>query len=242
TEQTDDNGCITFPVSSFTNNTQTVTLNETVLAGWQQTGPLDGLCAGVPAGNNCMVSGGVITLTVSPNDSVHVPDFGNTCVSQACGGTGLTVTKTANPSFNRIYKWNISKSVDQTQINTSGSATFNYTVSVTHDSGTDSGWQATGTIKVSNSTPVTISGILVSDAVDNGGSCSVDTSNFDGTLAAGSHVDLPYTCTYGSSPDAGTNTATAAWDSSTATGTAVVDFSAASINVTDGSITVTDTF
>ena len=100
--------------------------------------------------------------------------------------------------------------------------------------------QATGTIKVSNSTPVTISGILVSDAVDNGGSCSVDTSNFDGTLAAGSHVDLPYTCTYGSSPDAGTNTATAAWDSSTATGTAVVDFSAASINVTDGSITVTD--
>src|SRR5205085_5498162 len=106
--QTDDSGCVTFAVSSFTNGVQTVTLAETVLTGWVQTAPLDGSCAGVPSANNCSATGGVTTLTVSPNDNVHVPDFGNTCASQSCGGASLVVTKTANPSLNRTFKWNLS--------------------------------------------------------------------------------------------------------------------------------------
>jgi hypothetical protein len=236
--QTDDNGCIAFSVSTFTNNAKTVTLAETVLPGWQQTAPLD---CGTLA--NCTVTDGVSTIVLAPGDNVHAPDFGNTCVSQACGGTGLVVTKTANAEFTRTFTWGIEKSVDNTQINTSGSATFNYTVTVTHDSGTDSGWQVTGSIKVSNSTPVDISGITVVDAVDDGGSCTVDTSGFSGTIPADNHVDLPYTCTYSSAPDpsAGTNTATAAWDDTTATGQATFAFTAPT-TVVDGTITVTDTF
>jgi len=53
---------------------------------------------------------------------------------------------------------------------------------------------------------------------------------------------VPYTCTYPSLPSPGTNSATPAWDnSSSATGTASVDFSKASIKAVDDSVTVTDT-
>src|SRR6266851_24031 len=56
------------------------------------------------------------------------------------------------------------------------------------------------------------------------------------------HLGVPYTCTYPSLPSSGTNSATAAWDnSSSATGTASVDFSKASIKAVDDSVTVTDT-
>lgn len=154
------------------------------------------------------------------------------------------VSKTASPGFTRTFKWGITKSVDQTQINTSSSATFNYTVSVTHDGGTDSAWQVTGSIRLSNPASTDITGVTVTDAVDNGGSCTVD-SSFSGTVPAGSHVEVPYTCTYGSAPSssAGTNTATATWNNggNNAAGTAAFDFSNATPTIVDGSVTISDT-
>lgn len=257
--QTDDNGCIAFTVTTFSNGdgTQTVTLTETVLNGWTQTAPVDGTCTltansgTVNAADACNVSGGVITITVSPNDNVSVPDFGNNnCGGQACQLSTLVVTKDANPSFTRTFKWGITKAVTSVSnctvggnpdFCTPGSETINYSVSVTHDSGTDSAWEVTGTIKVSNPTGSAISGVTVSDAVDNGGSCTVDTSGFNGTVPANNHVLLPYTCTYSSLPSPGTNTATANFDSSSASGTAIVDFAGATINLVDDSVTVTDT-
>jgi hypothetical protein len=244
--QTDATGCVSFSVSTFAgdNNTDTVTLNETVLSDWLETAPLSGIydsSAALTGSGPTAVSGFVETITVKAGDNVTAPNFGNFCVSTECGGKGLTVTKDANPSFTRTYKWNISKSVDQTQIDTSGGATFNYTVNVTHDSGTDSGWQATGTIKVSNPNPIAISGVNVADAVDNGGDCSVSGgSNI--AVPANSEVDVPYACLYSALPAAGTNTATATWDDSSAQGTASVDFANAAIKIVDGSVTVTDTF
>ncbi len=69
-----------------------------------------------------------------------------------CVGKDLTVTKTATPTFTRTFRWTIDKSVDQTKIDIAqgGTATFNYTVAVSHDSGTDSGWATSGSIIVSN--------------------------------------------------------------------------------------------
>ena len=70
-----------------------------------------------------------------------------------CGSTppqDLTVSKTASPSFTRTYTWGISKSVDKSEIDTASSATFNYTVQVTHDGGIGSAWQVNGTIHVAN--------------------------------------------------------------------------------------------
>src|SRR5438094_3543597 len=95
--------------------------------------------AGGAPSTDVPASGGVISVNRQAGDSVTAPSFGNTnpnCATD-CGGTSLLVTKDANPSYK--FKWGIEKSVDQTEIDTSGgSATFNYTVKVTHDSG--SGW------------------------------------------------------------------------------------------------------
>lgn len=217
---------------------------------WAQSAPPDGSCTltansgSVNALDACSVTGGVITLTISPGEDLSAPNFGNNsnCSNNNSCTEPPVVTKTANPRLTRTFKWTITKSVDKTEIDTSGSATFNYTVSVSHDDGTDSGWQATGSIRVSNPNSSDMTGVSVSDVVDNGGSCTVDTTGFSGTLPANSHIDFPYTCTYQSLPPTGTNTATATSDDGSGTGTASVDFSTATINIVDGTITVTDTF
>jgi len=162
----------------------------------------------------------------------------------------LTVSKTATPAFKRTYTWGITKAVDKTTIDTTGAgATFNYTVNVTHDSGTDSGWTVKGTIMVTNPNAEDFTGVGVTDAIDNGGSCSLD-NTFDGVVKANSSVNLNYTCTYASAPSSTgfTNTATASWSSSygtpdtTKSGTKAGDFSTTSPTPVDDSVTVTDTF
>ncbi|HEX3510841.1 MAG TPA: hypothetical protein VHT27_07045 [Solirubrobacteraceae bacterium] len=170
---------------------------------------------------------------------------------KVCVGADLNVSKTATPSFQRTYKWGISKSVDKTEVEVplGGSAAFKYTVAVTHDSGTDSAWSVGGKITVSNPNDweaVALTG--VSDAIDNGGSCSITGGNPTGSVPAGSSVELEYACTYSSSPApaAFTNTATATWSSAAAStpdgsaeGQASGTFS--SPTIVDGSVNVSDT-
>jgi hypothetical protein len=170
-----------------------------------------------------------------------------------CGGTpppvDLTVSKTATPSFKHTYHWGITKKVDATRANIAngGSATFNYTVSVTHDAGTDGSWQVTGSITVSNPNAFNVTGVNITDAIDDGGACSVANGTNVTVPASGSAV-VGYTCTYASapSPAAFTNTATATWPNigsphTSATGTATGDFAGVSPAIVDGSVTVTDT-
>src|SRR6266568_2820103 len=158
----------------------------------------------------------------------------------------LTVSKTATPSFTRTFTWGITKSVDKSEIDIvqGGSAAFNYTVSVTHDSGTDSGWQVAGTITVNNPNGFDVSGVDVTDKIDNNGSCSV-TNGTGLTVLKNSSIQVSYTCTFSSAPSRGTNTAKAAWPdigspSTSATGTATYDFAKVSPTLLDGSVTVTD--
>src|SRR5947208_927132 len=72
-----------------------------------------------------------------------------------CGGgaaDALTVTKDAAGANKNTYAWTITKDVDKTIVKqVGGSATFTYTVKVTHDGGTISDVQVTGTISVFNS-------------------------------------------------------------------------------------------
>jgi hypothetical protein len=160
----------------------------------------------------------------------------------------LTVSKTAAPSFTRTFKWGIQKDVDNTKvIDSSGSATFKYTVSVTHDSGTDSNWQVTGIITVNNPNGFPVTGVSVADAIDNGGTCTV-TNGTNQTIAAGGSVTLNYMCTYSSAPSKlqGTNTATASWTNfgsphTSAQGMAPYDFGSVSPKLVDASVSVTDT-
>ena len=164
-----------------------------------------------------------------------------------CVGLDLIVTKTAAGTFDRTYHWLIDKSVDDTRIEIAdgGTATFNYTVGVTSDGFTDSGWALVGTITVTN--PNNWEAIIadVTDVYNGGGACSV-TGGEDVVVPAGGSVSLDYACTFGSQPAyEGTNTATAAWDKDlyhTPTGTAsgAADVTLALKGETHRTITVMD--
>jgi hypothetical protein len=169
-----------------------------------------------------------------------------------CQGADLTASKDATPAFDRSFDWDITKSVDETYIELlpgAASATFNYTVSVSHDAGSDSNWTVTGQITVSNPNDWQDIEVDVTDAVDNGGTCTVEDGE-DVLVLRSDSVVLDYTCTYASAPSplAGTNTATVTWDgvaastpNSSATGTALFDFATATPSLTDECIDVTDT-
>jgi hypothetical protein len=162
-----------------------------------------------------------------------------------------TVLKDANPSFDRTFAWGIGKAVDKTVVKqVGGSATFGYTVTVTHDGGTDGNWQVNGKITVTNPNPDPIKGVTVTDAVDDGGTCVVaDGANV--ALAPGTN-SFTYACTYSSAPSplAGTNTVTATWAeqslpggklaTGSATYQATFDFSTTAPNVLNGCVTVGD--
>jgi len=167
-----------------------------------------------------------------------------------CVGKDLNVSKTATPSFTRTYNWDITKAVDKTLVEQiGGTATFNYTVVASETGFTDSAWQVTGTITVSNPNDWEAISVNVSDAIDNGGTCVV---------SGGSNLVVPksgtntatYTCTYASAPlpSAFTNTATATWNKAiyftpngTASGTATGSLTTPTTKV-NPTITVTDTY
>ncbi len=119
---------------------------------------------------------------------------------------------------------------------------------VTPEGYTDSAWAVAGKITVANPNGFDVAGVNVTDAIDNGGSCSV-AGGTNVTVPKNSSVVLDYTCTYAAapSPAAGTNTATATWDKATyftpngsASGTAGVDFSAVTPTESNKTITVVD--
>jgi hypothetical protein len=166
-----------------------------------------------------------------------------------CVGKDLTVSKDATPSFTRTYVWGITKAVDKTLVEQigGGTATFNYTVNVTHDGGTDGNWKVNGTITVNNPNDWEAITANVADVVGNGGNCTVTPGSL--TVPKSGSAQATYECDYSSAPSplAGTNTATASWDAGTyftptgsASGTASFDFGATSPTIVDGSVVVTD--
>ena len=161
-----------------------------------------------------------------------------------CYDIELTVSKTAATTFTRDYDWSITKTVNNPLVTVAdgGSATVNYSVGVTKDSGTDSNWAVSGTITVTNPHPtIPASGITVVDEMTDFGVAAVSCPA--ATLAPRDSM----TCTYAASVGSGasrTNTASA--DSSTygitnGTGTAAVTF-VTPTTVLDNAVTVTDTF
>ena len=185
--------------------------------------------------------------------SAYYQDASHTNTTTECFLTrndALTVGTTASPAFGRAYQWTIDKDVDtpRQSIPAGSSATFGYTVSVGHTH-TDGAWTVTGTTTVSNPNDVAFTGVDLTQAVTNGGTCTV-TNGQDLTVPANGSVQRSYTCTWAAAPAplTGTSTASAAWDAaahfteaSTASGSAAVDFGSVQPSTTDESITVTDT-
>ena len=164
----------------------------------------------------------------------------------------LTVSKTATLSFTRTYTWGITKDVDRTLVEQigGGTATFLYTVNASQTGFTDSDWAVEGTITVTNPNDWEAITFALSDAIDNGGTCTIDGGGTDLSVAASKSTTADYSCTYAAAPDraAFTNTATATWDAAAAAtptgsadGTATGAFGAPTKRVHQ-TINVTDTF
>jgi hypothetical protein len=169
----------------------------------------------------------------------------------------LTITKDANGSYDNTYQWTISKGVDKTTVKqVGGDATFNYTVTVSHDGGTISNVKVTGTISVldpnvddqNNAVPVDIDG--VTDQLSDGTVCTV-TGGGAQTLTQ-VKTDFPYECDLTALPQGELdNTATVAWQeqfladgSLLGPGPASFTFSDISFseNAIDECVNVTDTY
>jgi uncharacterized repeat protein (TIGR01451 family) len=128
----------------------------------------------------------------------------------------LTVSKTAEPKFNRTFTWAITKSVtSQQKVTVDGGKTINYTyaVTATKSAPIDSGWTVSGSIAVNNPGPATTA--TVSDSLP-GATCTVASGGASTSvaLAQGATTNVPYVCSYASAPTYNavqTNTATISW-------------------------------
>ncbi len=169
----------------------------------------------------------------------------------------LEVRKDAFTSFRRFYSWSIDKSADQSEVTLpiDQALLVNYSVEINVTGFTDSTWTVSGNISVHNPAPVTATLNSVSDVISGVGPASVFCGvSFPYTLPAGGTLD----CTYEQDlPDGSnrTNTATASLQNysydyqmnatpsgtSDFSGSAAVDFGAASVTEVDECVDVSDT-
>lgn len=169
----------------------------------------------------------------------------------------LEVTKDAATALTRTFAWTIDKSVTPASWNLfrGDSGTSRYTVAVTKDAGTDSGFAVSGNIEVYNPAPMAAELTGVADVISPAIAATVDCGvTFPYDLAADDTLE----CTYsGDLPDATarTNTATASlqnydYDAEGAgtaggttgfTGTANVSFAAPTVTEVNDTIDVDDT-
>ncbi len=159
-----------------------------------------------------------------------------------CNELGLTVSKTANASFDREYLWKLDKQADRTKADIDkGSAEFKYTVTATPNGYKDSGHKLGGNITLANPNQFASGAITatVSDAVDiKGLTCEITADDVDSEteglqvlVPANSSVVLPYTCDgeFSEAGYTGTNTVNVSWtdakdDVAKTSATAAVEF------------------
>jgi uncharacterized repeat protein (TIGR01451 family) len=167
----------------------------------------------------------------------------------------LTVSKTAEPKFNRTFTWTVAKIVtSQQKVTADGgkTITYNYAVTATKSAPIDSGWTVSGSIAVTNPGPATTA--TVSDSLP-GATCTVASGGASTSvaLAQGATTNVPYTCSYATAPTYNavqTNTATISWHlpggvpiSVTASAPfTFADGTSGNPSVTGDSADVTDTF
>jgi hypothetical protein len=148
---------------------------------------------------------------------------------------GLTVLKDANPGFTRTFTWSITKAAcahgispcTQLVKQIGGTVTFDYTVTVTKDSGTDSGWNVAGTITVTNpnqnsddNSTVPVTGVEIDDSINDANApCAVNGGINTALTIPDPSDSFSYTCVYSAPPASTTetNTVTVSWPTQTLT-------------------------
>jgi hypothetical protein len=173
-------------------------------------------------------------------------------VEEAPPAQSLTVTKDAVGTYDSAYTWGITKDVDQSQVDqVSGDVTFTYSVAVTKSAPAISNIKVTGTISVFNPNEDPVSNVDVTDQLSDGTVCTVTGGN-DQTVPQG-ETDFPYSCSLSSLPQGDlNNTVTATWPEQFLDDGSLLSASNANFTfnkivftaqqVTDGCVTVTDTF
>jgi len=191
------------------------------------------------------------TATFVTNDTETEGEASRTV--EVCEGADLEVSKTAEPSFERLFPWGIKKSVDKEEVKTTGkTASFNYKIEVVKGAGEDSGWLVKGKITVTNPNDWEAVTVDVADEIE--GNTGAECSVVGGTsveIPAGGSEEFEYECLYKEAPasETETNKATATWDaeaahtpSGEASGTAEVDWAGTEPKMTDNCVTeVSDT-
>jgi hypothetical protein len=184
--------------------------------------------------------------TESTGDTGLIPPGGNAISHIAfCYDLELQVSKTADPSLDRDWTWDIQKSADQTSLTLSEGQTFtvNYEVTVSALSA-DSNFAVAGTITIHNPTASAATISSVTDLITPGDiAADVDCGvTLPHVLAAGATLE----CDYSATGLAGTETLNTATVTTSAgpeggSGTAVIDWTAASVTETDECVDVSDT-
>lgn len=156
---------------------------------------------------------------------------------------GLTVTKTADTSFQRTYDWNIAKSssVSSLTLNPGQVYAVPYSVTASVAGYTDSDWAVSGSIFVTNPAPFAQSIASVNDVVSDGINASVSCGvSFPYSLAVGATLECTYSAALPNAADR-LNTATATLvGGAQYSGSANVGFAGAEMTEIDECITVSD--
>jgi hypothetical protein len=203
---------------------------------------------GQDANNSVITSGGTAAAGLRFVDSTGNPI---SCTGPPpAQASPPTVSKTATGAYTTTWTWGIAKSTDKTKVEqVGGTATFNYTVNVTHDVGTNSNVQVSGNIDVNNPNGEDVAMSSLTDQLSDGTNCKVTAGST--TLAPGDN-NFPYTCSLSAVPSGELdNAATVTWGDQTlndgsvlSAGTADYTFSNISFTQTpvDDQVAVSDSY
>jgi hypothetical protein len=132
----------------------------------------------------------------------------------AHGSANGVVGDPVTASYQRVYEWRLTKTPRERSRRSAAKTTvFHYAVTVEETGFRDSGWTLDGEIQLSNPNAFDLQNVTITDAVDNGGVCTV-ANGVGVTLPASKRYDLSYHCTYDGAPRSlsGVDTVTARWD------------------------------
>jgi hypothetical protein len=145
-------------------------------------------------------------------------DPSDSTTATVCVEKPLQLEVSGSADLARAYAWSIAKVADATQktVDGAGNATFTYTVTAKAGASTDSGWQVTGSVEITNPNEYA-DGDITADVTATtdlgGGSACTVTGGQDVEIGEDSSVTLPIACSFTSQPaGSGALTVTATWD------------------------------
>ena len=108
------------------------------------------------------------------------------------------ITKDAHGTYDKTFAWTITKDVDKTVVKQiGGTATFNYTITVSHNDGVVSNVEVTGTITVTNPNEDPVSILSITDELSDGTACTV--TNGGPQILSSGPTPFVYECDLGDS-------------------------------------------